>query len=165
VIRPATFLDIGVLTAMLHEMYARSKYAGRVAIKPKLAEQTLMAMVAGQGQHGPQGSFLHIAEQDGKPAGFMAGVLQPIYFIGDKLEAQDAFLYARDGAKASVTLRLIDAYIEWALGNRRVIEIKLSWNDTLPGAERIAAVYQRKGFERIGEIYEMRVDTAQGVAA
>lgn len=159
-IRDAKFQDVPELLAMLREMQAASKYAGRVEVVDKVAEALLMGLIAGQRQTGPQASFCAVAEQDGI-VGFMAGVLDRVYHIGDRLVANDAYLYVRPKARAAHSLRLIDAYIRWATGNPKVIEVKLSWTDVLPGAERIGELYGRKGFHKIGEIYEMRLDAPE----
>lgn len=94
----------------------------------------------------------------------MAGVLDRVYHIGDRLTANDVYLYVRPTARAAHSLQLIDAYLRWATGNPKVIEIKLSWTDALPGAARIGELYGRKGFHRIGEIYEMRLDALEEAA-
>jgi hypothetical protein len=99
-----------------------------------------------------------VAEEDGKVVGFMAGVLDRVYHVGSKLVANDAYLVVRPGAKAAHSLQLIDGYVAWAQGIRAVLEIKLSWTNTLPGAARAAKIYERKGFAAVGEIYEMRLD-------
>lgn len=157
-IRPAKYQDIPVLMAMLHEMHAASKYAGRVDISDKAAEQLLMSAIAAQGQIGPQGSLVIIAEEGGKQIGFMIGILDRVYHIGRKLTANDLFLYVRKGASQKHALALIDNYVSWASNIRAVLDIALSWTDALPGAERITAVYERKGFTKTGGIYEMRRD-------
>lgn len=164
-IRPATPADIPVLMKMLHEMHGASKYLGRADVSDKAAEQALLAMLAQHGQIRPGGTFLVIAEQDGKPVGFTAGVLDRVYHILNKLVAYDAFLYVREGAQAAHTFRLIDSYVEWASSSPKILEIKLSWSDALPGAERIAPLYQRKGFAKVGETFEMRMDAAPQEAA
>lgn len=157
-IRQARHQDIPAIIAMLHEMHLESKYAGRVAISDKAAEHLLLGAIAAQGQNGPQASHVVIAEEDGQTVGFMVGVLDRVYHIGNKLVANDLFLYVRPGASQKHVLALIDSYVTWAAGKRAVLEIMLSWTDTLPGADRIAALYCRKGFLKIGEIFEMRLD-------
>lgn len=159
-IRPARFQDLPALAAMLREMHAASKYAGRVAISEKRMESALLGMIAGQAQNGAGAAFCRIAEQDAAPCAFMAGLLDPVYHIGDRLTANDVYLYARPGSGSAAT-RLVRAYVEWAAANPRVVEIKLSWTDALPGAGRIGALYERLGFRRAGGIYERRNDEAK----
>lgn len=163
-IRPARHQDIPTLLAMLHEMHRVSKYDRRCEISDKAAESLLEGAIASMGSFGPQGTHVILAEGAGKPVGFMIGVVDRIYNIGTKLVAYDQYLYARPAASLSASLGMIDSYIAWASGIRAVIEIKLSWTDTIPGASRIADLYRRKGFELVGEIWERRMDEA-GVKA
>lgn len=64
------------------------------------------------------------------------------------------------GAAQKHALQLVDAYLEWALGNPKVLEVLISWADTLPGAERAARIFERKGFHKIGETWERASDEA-----
>lgn len=164
-IRNARHQDIPEIMRMLHEMHAASKYRGRVNISDKAADALLTSAIASQGQSGPQGSHVIIAEEGGKIVGFMIGVLTRVEHIGDKLTANDLFLYVRPGNGVRHVLALIDSYIAWASSKRPVLDIMLSWKDTLPGAEQIEAIYKRKGFARIGGIFGMRCDEAQEIAA
>ena len=160
-IRAARHIDAPEIEAMVQEMFIASKYLGRGEISPKVLSETVLGMIAGQGQPGPGGSIVSLAEEDGKIIGFMVGMLSRVYFVGNRLEAQDVFLYVRPGSGPGAVLALIDSYVAWAKANRRVIEIKLSWNDALPGAKAIAALYRRKGLSHTGEIYEMRLDLGE----
>lgn len=157
-IRNARHQDIPAIMAMLHEMHAESKYRGRVGISDKAAENLLMSAIAMSGQRGPQGTHVIIAEKDGEPVGFMVGSLDRVYHIGDRLTANDIFLYVRPGNGIRPVLGLIDSYTEWASSIRAVVEIVLSWSDTMTGAAAIAPLYARKGFVKSGESFEMRLD-------
>ena len=165
-IRAARHQDIPAILAMLHEMHAASKYAGRVEISDKAAEGLLTSAVAMSGQRGPQGTHVVIAEKDGEAVGFMVGSLDRVYHIGNKLTANDVFLFVRPGNGIRPVLALIDSYVAWASSIRAVVEIMLSWSDTMTGAAAIAPLYARKGFIKTGEMFEMRLDIpAQAVAA
>lgn len=157
-IRNARHQDIPALMAMLHEMHAASKYAGRVEISDKAAENLLESAIASQGQSGPQGSHVIIAFEKDEPVGFMIGCLDRVYHIGTKLTANDIFLYVRQGSGVSATLGLINSYLEWASSKRACIEIMLSWSDALPGAVEIESLYRRKGFVQTGAMFELRLD-------
>lgn len=165
-IRPARHQDIPLLLAMLHEMHADSKYAGRVDICEKVADALLTSAIATHGQFGPQATHIVLSEDARGCAGFMLGSLDRVYHIGNKLVANDAYLYVRSNRAPTHVIRLIDDYIAWALAIRAVIEIRISWTDTLPGAEKLGAIYGRKGFSLVGEIWEMRLDMeARRIAA
>jgi thiamine kinase-like enzyme len=123
-----------------------------------------MAMVAGQRQNGPQASFVKVIEKGDEVVGFIAGVLNRVYNIGEKLCASDVFL-VNEGKSLKDTLQLIDLYIEWARSNPKVIEVGLSWSDALPNARDIASIYRRKGAHLVGEQYEIRLDVGAERAA
>lgn len=168
-IRPATPFDATAIKAMIHAQHARSKYAGRVGISKMALNEIIQGLYSGLHQSGPCGTFLAVAVKDGKVVGFIAGALNRVYHIGDRMAAQDMF-FVNEGGRIADTLGLLAAYVEWAKGNKRVLEIMVSWSDALPGAERIAKLYARQGFERVGEMWEMRLDAAQaaepeGIAA
>lgn len=146
------------MATMLREMHAASKYHGRVGIAEKAMEAMLASLVAQQGQRGPQGSYCAIAELNGRVTGFMVGMLDRVYHIGDKLTANDVYLWVRPRESPIHTMYLIRGYLAWARAIRQVAEIKLSWTDTLPGAERLGRLYRKVGAVKAGEIYEIRVD-------
>lgn len=159
-IRSATFADAPALMALIRAQHARSKYAGRCRIAEPALEHLVTSMIAQQNQIGPQGSCVFVADKDGQPVAFIAGVLDRVYCIGAKLKAQDLF-FVNEGGTVGDTLRLLDAYIAWARSIRAVLEISVSWTDTLPGAERVAQLYGRKGFRKSGEVFEIAKDEAQ----
>lgn len=159
-IRAAKFRDIPALKKLLHYTHRASKYALRMALHEKAMEDMLMALVASQNQHGPGGTYLAVIETDDdqEVVGFMAGSLNRVYGIGDKLVATDNFLITNHRAQSRDFLRLIDGYVEWAKTNPKVIEIGLSWTDAMQRGEALAKLYQRKGFTRVGEQFERRLD-------
>lgn len=164
-IRPAKYQDIPAIERLIREQLAVSKYAGRVEIAPKALASTLDGMIAQSGQRGPYGTHVSVAVREGKVVGFICAVLQRIYMVGDKLEATDHWFVVGKGGTIGDTLALVDAYVAWGLAIRSVIEIKLSWTDTVPGAERLAGLATRKGFTKVGEVFEMRCDEQTKVEA
>lgn len=162
-IRPAKMVDAKAIEKLIRSAHARSKYALRVGIADKALENLVLGLIAGSNQSGPQGTHVTVNVEDGKVVGFVAGSLTRIYNCGDRLGASDVFL-VNEGRTAG-SLALVDAYIEWARSNPKVCEIGLTWTDALPGAEKVAALYRRKGFALVGEIYEMRLDAEERRAA
>jgi hypothetical protein len=156
-IRDAKFADIPAMAKLLTAMHSRTKYASRSGINEKALDQMLMGLVAGQKQNGPGASFVQVVETDGEVVGFMAGHLNRIYNIGDKLCAADLFL-TNDSKNIRDTLSIVDNYIAWAKKNPKVIEVGLSWSDALPNAKDIANIYKRRGAVLVGEQYEIRLD-------
>lgn len=163
-IRRATFADAPALMELIRRQHARSKYAGRCEIAEPQLQHLVAGMIAQQNQIGPQGSCIIVAEENGEPVAFIAGVLDRVYQIGKKLAAQDLF-FVNEGGTVGDTLKLLDEYLAWARGIRAVLEIKVSWTDTLPGAEAVAKLYQRKGFAKCGEVYEIKTDAQAQEAA
>ena len=49
------------------------------------------------------------------------------------------------------------AYVGWAEAAPKVREIQLSHSAAIPGSERIAALYRRKGFAPFGQSYRREV--------
>lgn len=162
-IRRATAHDMSAVEKLIRRQHAASKYAARTAINDKALSNLLLGMHAQQHQRGPQGSIVNVAVRDGKVVGFIAGVLDRVYQIGDKLSAVDLF-FVNEGTVGD-TLALLDSYIAWARDNRRVIEVVVSWTDTLPGADKVAKLYERKGFSKSGEMFEMRLDAEAAAEA
>lgn len=163
-IRPATFGDIPAMSRLLMNSHERSKYARRTGISTKAMEQMLLALVAAQKQCGPQAAYVQVATRGDEVVGFMAGVLNRVYNIGEKLVANDVFL-VNESRSLKDTLALIDGYIDWARSNPKVIEVGLSWSDALPNARDIASIYRRKGAHSVGEQFEIRLDARERVAA
>lgn len=158
-IRPAKFIDAPAIEALIRSTHEKSKYAGRCGISTKALEQLVMGLIAGMNQNGPQGTHVAVNVEDGKVVGFVAGTLSRLYNIGDRLGASDVFLI--NEGRMAASLQLIDSYIAWARANPKVLEIGLSWSDTIPGAERLVAVAARKGFVRNGESFVMALDAAE----
>ena len=153
-IRRATFQDLDRVKVLIREMHAASKYRGHVDVSEKVMGEVLCSMLAAQRSPVQGGSFFHVAEHRGRVEGFMVGVLDRVYQIGNRLAAHDLFLHVSSEGRGADAAQLVAAYIAWAQANPRVLEIKLSWGDTLPGAERVARLYARKGFRRCGETWE-----------
>jgi hypothetical protein len=158
-IRRAAFNDAPAIMALIRTQHERSKYAGRCRIAEPALEHVVTSIIAQQGQIGPQGSCLFIAEREGKAVAFIAGIVDRIYGVGAKLKAQDLFFVNEHGTVGD-TLKLVDAYLAWARSIRAVLEISLSWIDTMPGAEKVGQLYARKGLRKCGEIFVLETDAA-----
>lgn len=164
-IREGRMTDAPEIERLIRESHTASKYAGRVGIAPKALDAHIAGMVAQQRQLRPHGTHVAIAERAGKVVGMIVGAFDRVYHIGDKLTANDIWFIVSDGGTVGDTLGLVDSYIAWARSARSCIEVILSWSDALPGAEKIAALAQRKGFAKCGEMFEMRLDMPMAEAA
>ena len=160
-IRAAKFSDIPAMAKLVKETHRRSKYAGRCGVCDKAIEQLLTGSIASQNQSGPGASFVEVAEEDGKVVGLMIGVLNRIYNIGDKLCASDLFLI--NHGRSANGFKLLDNYIAWARSNPKVIEIGLSWSDSVVNTKGVTDVYRRMGAHLVGEQYAIDEDLDGGV--
>jgi len=162
-IRAARHTDQRAIEGLIRRQHAISKYAGRVGISDKALEQLILGLIAGQAQSSVGATIVTVAMRDGKVTGFIAGALQRVYGIGDKLEANDHF-FVNEGPAAD-TFALVDSYLAWATGNRKVLEVRMGWTDSIPGAERITGLLGRKGLRKSGEVWSLSTDAVQAEVA
>lgn len=152
-IRAATLADLPRLHALVQEMHARSIYAD-IPLHQATVRSVLLDGVKRHGGLHASSTLFNVIEFRGQIEGMMLGILQPLYLICERLESQDFWLYCSKRAPAIGAAQLLDAYTEWASNNPKVHEVKLSWTDALHvDGDRLAKLYQRKGFARIGGIY------------
>ena len=154
-IRPATLSDIPRLYELVLEMHEASKYG---ALDMDIHEATAKALlrdgVMRNGRTNNGGTLLNVVEFRGKVEGFMLGVLQRVYCIGNRLEAQDFFLFCTPKAPLTGFSQLLAAYVKWADDNPKVLETKLSWTNAVGvNGNKLGKLYQRHGFEQCGEIW------------
>jgi hypothetical protein len=155
-LRAAAFSDLPRLFELILAMHAGSKYAAReIDVDEPTARSILMDGVRRHGAQHTGGTLLNVVERDGMIEGFMLGILQRVYSIGNRLEAQDFWLYCSPHAPNGSVPRLIDAYIAWADSNPKVAEITLSWTDAMAvDGGKLGRLYHRKGFRQSGEIWK-----------
>lgn len=154
-IRAAKFVDIPRIVELLEEMCAGSKYQGRAEVSPKAARALMQQCIQRHGGAHEGASFVAVAIRDQKVEGFVVGILDRVYHVTDKLAANDVFLYCSDKAASGDFLSLLKAYRDWAVANPKVIEVRTSWTNAMATGERMGPVYDRMGFSKVGEIYEL----------
>lgn len=152
-IRAAKFFDAVRIVELMHELHAKSRYKTLDAVDDKAAHRLVTHAIHRHGHLHDGGALVMVSVRDQRVEGFIIGMLDRTYHIGKKLMAQDVFLYLSKKADAADAVRLVKAYIDWATNNPKVIEVKLSWTDALPDAERIEQLYERLGFRRCGAIW------------
>lgn len=156
-IRPAKTTDVFAITDILVERSHDSRYEGIAAIDPKLARQMFAQAVQRHGGFTEGATFLMVNETKGEIDAFMFGTLNRIYVVGDKLAASDVFLLGKKDCNPRAMSRLIDAYVRWAEASPKVVEIGLSWADSLPGTEAITKDYERRGFTLRAKTYTREI--------
>ncbi len=168
-IRAGKAVDAPVLAELVSAACAVSRYAGAVNVDMAIARKLFAQAAMKHGFSHEGGMFLMVNEtDDGEIDMFILGALSRIYVVGDMLAASDQFLIARPGSKPNprAMMVLVDAYLAWADSNPKVHEIGLSWSDTLPGSDRMASLFARRGFQRCGETWRRdTIDHAGGQEA
>ena len=155
-IRPATLSDLPRLFELILKMHAGSKYAEReIDVDPVVAKSILRDGVMRNGGLHDGSTLLNVIERDGLIEGFMLGLLQRVYSIGNRLEAVDFWLYCTPHCPKVGLNKLVDAYIAWADDNPKVAEIALSWTDAMKvDGTKLGRFYYRKSFRCSGEIWK-----------
>lgn len=155
-IRLATHSDLPRLFELVMLMYAASEYPGRdIGVSEPAAKALLRDCVARNGRTNDGGVLLNVVEKDGEVEGFMLALIQRIYLIGNRLEAQDAFLFVTDKASRGSGGRLFRAYLKWALANPKVADIAGSWTDVAGvDGEKMNRMFRRLGLRKRGEIWK-----------
>lgn len=152
--RPARFIDTPRIVELLIAQQKRSRFADAVAVDEGHARKLVSAMIQRHGGIHDGATCCYVIESDeGIVEAFIFGMLDRVYHIGDMLTAIDVFLVCTEKAPLTAMQRLLSAYMDWAQANPKVFEIQLSWTDALPTGERMAALYERKGFVKSGEIF------------
>tara|TARA_R110000824_G_scaffold401790_1_gene616442 strand:- start:29924 stop:30400 length:477 start_codon:yes stop_codon:yes gene_type:complete len=152
-IRTANLSDLSRVYELLLDAHNKSKYNGHVQVDEKTARALIMHCVQRQGLHNGS-TNVSVVEKSGKVEGFMIGILDRVYHIGDRLVANDLFLVCTKKAGITAASRLVDDYVKWAEDNPKVFETKLSWTDALGvDAAQIESLYAKKGFVKCGGIW------------
>jgi hypothetical protein len=156
VIRAATTGDLPRLFELVMDVHARSSFRERgIEPSPTIVRSTMLEGVRKHGGQHAGSTLVNVIEYRDRVEAFMYGLLQPIYGLGIGLEAQDFLLTTSAKAPKLAPALLIDAYLTWALACEKVRDIYLSWTDVAGvDGSKIARLYQRKGFQRCGEIWK-----------
>lgn len=157
-IRRAAFTDIPRIYALMEEMYARSKYAGRGSIDAQKAKGLLMTCIQRHGAPGDGGTLVMVAEKEGAVVGFIIGILEGVYHIGRELMATDLYFYVSPKGNAGDAGALLDAVIQWAKSNPRVIELCFGVTDAIGDYQKPSALYRRRGFKQAGAMWEIALE-------
>lgn len=156
--RRAQFADIPRLVELMQEAHGRSKYAERCRVDVDEVKQLFIGALQRDSVRGPGGSCVYVVQADGVVEGVILGMTERIYHFGDKLMATDVLFYVSERAGPRSALNLLAAFEGWASENPRIIEITLGISDVIDDPERLAKVYERRGYAYSGLMYERRTD-------
>ena len=153
-IRAAKFSDIPRLIELMADGYSRSRYRERSAFDPKEARSLLMNCIQRHGSPGEGGSTVMVSDP---VESFIIGIMERVYFVGTALVAKDLLFYATEKSSPFDSVGLLNAYVDWAKANPKVIEIQLSATDIIEETGAAEAMYRHMGFRRSGALYERSV--------
>lgn len=151
-IRPAKSIDAFALCDLLTDVHSRTVYNG-LEMDPKAARKLFAQLAQRHGGSHDGATFLTVLDRKGVICGFVAGMLDRVYHVGEDLWATDVFICTAEGEPVSTMKRLIDAYVEWAESNSNVYEVRLSTSYAAPTGRRMEAYFERMGFEECGKVY------------
>lgn len=168
-LRRAQSIEAPELVNIIVERHADSRYAGVCGVDEVVARKILAHAIHRHGGTNEGATFVEVAvdEDTGRVEAFVFGSLGRVYGFGDKLVASDDLLIGRGHVSPFILDRLFARYVNWAIQNPKVVEVGGSWNTSINGSERFAAVFERRGFTKIGETWSVMTGEAnsKGVAA
>lgn len=154
IIRAPRTTEVFSLCDMLVRLHPLTRFADEVLVDEKYTRMLLAQTIQKNDGRHDGGTFIRVAEgDDGRILGFIAGMLDRVYHIGNRLWAQDMFLTVEADAPMRTSSLLIDAYVAWAMDNPKVYEIHLSHLDAFPGQDRLDRHYEHRGFIRCGAVF------------
>jgi GNAT superfamily N-acetyltransferase len=148
-VRQATEQDIPALIALGRVMHAEAPALRHARFDGEKVEQALRHSVK-------QGcAFVHQGG-DGEIDAVFVGLVIERWFSSDRFAVDLAIFVRPDRRGGLVAYRLIDAFITWCDENG--IEDRQLGVTTGVAPDATGALYERLGFERIGGLYQMRIN-------
>lgn len=157
-IRQARFVDVQAMAAMMQEAHARSIYRDLDEIDAPAMKRLFVSAVQQHGKPGEGGTCAFVAEPGGQVEGFIVGVLQRVYHVGKRLSASDLFFLTRPDADPRSAVGLLGAFLDWAEGNPKVVEIQMGATSALGDWRHAGRLYERRGLEQCGGIYRRSIE-------
>lgn len=151
-IRPAKTVDVWRLAELLGELHSVTVYNG-IEMDAGYARKLFAQMVQRHGGSHDGATCLFVQDREGVIGGFVAGMLDRVYHVGENLWSSDVFLHVAKGEPKSTMQALIDAYVDWAEANPELYEVRLSASYATGDGRRICKLYERMGFEECGRVY------------
>lgn len=158
-IRPATIGDILPIIALMDEALTRSIYAGVDEVDHEYTRKLFARSLHFHGNSNHQATLIYVSEMDGKVAGYFFGFLDRLYQVGKKLAATEVHFYLAPWADQRDALKLLNAFLEWAEANPKVVEIRLGESNILGEPDpRFAKLLERKGFHKAATLFTKRIE-------
>lgn len=151
-IRPAKSVDAFSLAELLKELHGVTIYKG-LELDAAYARKLFAQFAQRHGGSHDGATCLFVHSRGEVIGGFVAGMLDRVYHVGENLWATDVFLHVKKGEPASTVRDLLNAYVEWAESNPQVFEVRLSASYATEDGKRVCAVFERMGFAECGRVY------------
>lgn len=151
-IRAAKSIDAFALTDLLGELHGVTIYKG-LELDGAYARKLFAQFAQRHGGSHDGATCLFVHERDGAIGGFVAGILDRVYHVGEDLWASDVFLHVKHGEPASTARKLLAAYVNWSESNPKVFETRLSASYATEEGKRVCTVFERMGFTECGRTY------------
>ncbi len=153
-VRRAKAVDTPAIMGVIQNAYVRSRYVGRVGVDETYAKRLIGQCVMKDGIPRDGGTMVAVSEHlPGVIDGFIIGILDRVYVVGDRLSATDLMFVPGAGTTPRDAIALLDAFLEWAGSIDAVHEIVLGVTDVFGSYEATERLYERKGFERSGSMF------------
>lgn len=146
-----SLLDL-IAEAQLHTTYADDE------IDRDYTRQMFTRAMHFNGHSNHQATLFLVSEDAaGEIQGYFFGFLDRLYQIGKKLAATDVHFYLSPAADPRDAIRILDAFIEWAEGNPKVVEIRIGESNAFGEPDpRFSALLERKGFSKAATVFTKR---------
>lgn len=155
-VRAAKFGDIWGIYSIIVESHERSRYAKVCKVDEKRCKALLVQAIQRHGGTTEGATFVAVAAVEDRIEGFIIAVLQPLYLIGDVLEASDMFWVARIGAHGSTAGRLVKAMHKWVPPG---VFVRQGITDIINDLALPGRLLEQHGMRLTGHIYEKRKET------
>ncbi len=143
-IRPAFHADVPKILEMGQRFFDESGYRDVTIFRPEVFAATVNHLLTD--------GVLLLADQDG-PVGMAAAIVFPFYFSGE-LTAQEMFWYV-DKEHRGIGGQLLDGLIG-AVKARGATSLSMIGLENL-NREKVAAMYQKRGFRAAEHMYIKRI--------
>lgn len=150
-IRAAKFGDIPAIYEIIAEGHGRSRYAEVCEVNERRCKALLVQAIQRHGGASEGATFVAVADGGEDLEGFVIATLQPLYLVGDVLEASDLFWITRPGAHAATAGRLLKAMHKWVPAGA---VIRQGTTDIISDIKLSGKILARRGMRLTGHIYE-----------
>lgn len=154
-VRPAKYADIPRIKELATECWRRSRYKDE-PMSEKRFRETCVSSIS------EEAACLLVAEVNGAVEGFVIGITDWVYVFGKNRYATDVMLYVSEHGRGAFRT-LVQAFVLWASRlpeKYRVRHVWMASTNAVSDPERTGKVYERLGFMRIGNIYEIELEIA-----